>query len=171
LRALTVLALLALSCAPRHAAAPTRPSPIRTDSERYVLRPGQHGHETRIIATFTAPEDSAAYIVNCGGAFSRGLQRLDGERWSDAWIPATNECLSPPIVVAPGGTLTDTLRVLSTEDVVSDPGPIRDRIEPGTYRVVWFNVLTAFEPMVGSFGPELALEQRVSGPITIERSP
>ena len=42
-------------------------------------------------------------------------------------------------------------------------------IESGTYRVVWTGVLTAFDPKArGGWGPELPLEQRVSGPITIE---
>src|SRR5688572_10254475 len=94
--AIGLTVLLASSCAfdaGRDAA------PIRTDRDRYVLQPSGFGHEAMIVARFTAPKDSTVHIVNCNGAISWGIQRLDGDQWKDAWITTTNACLSPPIVV------------------------------------------------------------------------
>ncbi len=153
------------------ASAPPEPVvPIRTDRDRYVLRPQPFGHVATIVATFTAPRDTTVYILHCNGAISWGLQRLEGGQWTDAWAATTNGCLSPPFVVPGGDVRTDTLGLVSRNDVPLS-GSIQHHVEPGTYRVVWYNVLTSFDPEARPLGPELSLEQRVSGPITIEQAP
>ena len=91
-----------------------------------------------------------------------------GEGWEGAWVAVTNQCLSPPIILAPRGVWVDTLTL--SADAGGFPSGERD-IAPGTYRVVWYNVLTSFDPEARPFGPELALTNRVSRPIAIERSP
>jgi hypothetical protein len=166
-----LLAGLALGpgCAP--AASPLRlaPAAIETDHDRYVLRPGPVGEEATIVARFRAPADTTVYIVHCNGAIAWGLQRLEDGRWTDAWAATTNGCLSPPFVVAGGQALADTLTVVSRDDVPAT-GPVRHVVPPGTYRMVWYGVLTAFDARAQGLGPELSLERRVSAAFTLERA-
>jgi len=158
-----LVSLLSSSCA--REAKPTRPAeaPIVTDRERYELQPGPFGYEGTIVASFTAPKDTTAYIVHCNGAISWGLQRLVEGRWDNAWVAVTNACLSPPIVVPGNGAYTDTLTIVSSGD--------QGAIEPGMYRVAWFNILTSFDPEARPFGEELPIERRVSKPIAIDLAP
>jgi hypothetical protein len=168
LAALALLAGAALSCT-RAANPPSEKRvAIKTDAERYVMRPGPYGDEATIVAMFTAPPDTTVQILNCNGAISWGIQRRVEGRWEDAWAAVTNQCLSPPIVLAPRGVWVDTLTLAASAG--GFPSGERE-IAPGTYRVVWYNVLTAFDPEARPFGPELALANRVSRPITIERAP
>jgi hypothetical protein len=143
------------------------PAAIRTDADHYELRPGRFGREATIVATFTAPRDTSVYVLHCNGAIGWGVQRRDGDRWVDAWVVATNACLSPPIVVPGGGSYTDTLVLVARSGALIDPGRDRGEFAAGMYRVVWYHVLTAFDPEARPFGPELPLERRVSGPIAI----
>ena len=169
-----VLAAAAASCAPERApepaadrrAEPVDAAAIRTDSDRYVLRPGPHGPEATIVVTFTAPRDTTAYLLHCNGAIPWGLQRREGDRWTDAWVAMTNGCLSPAIVVPGGTTWTDTLVFASPAGAVIG-APADAALPPGVYRVAFHNVVTAFDLEPPSFGPEMALEHRVSAPITL----
>ena len=143
---------------------------IRTDAERYILRPGPYGSEATLIATFTAPADTTVHLLHCNGAISWGLQRLAGGRWTDAWGAETNGCLSPPIVVPAGAAHTETLTVVSREGLPT-LGTVQHAVPPGTYRVAWYQVLTSFDPGLRPLGGELALPHRVSAPIEIEAAP
>ena len=162
-----VLVLASIACTPTRNA--IRP-PIQTDRDHYVLAPGPIGEEATIIATFSAPKDTAVYILHCNGAIMWGLQRLVDERWIDVWGATTNGCLSAPIVVPPGGSFTDTLVVSSRTDVPRNAGTVQAEVPPGSYRMVWYQVLTSFDPELRPFGGELPVEQRASAPITIESS-
>lgn len=154
----------------RQQATPSAPAaPIRTDRSSYVLTNGPRGPEATIVATLRAPAERAVYILNCNGASGVTLQRKVGEAWEYAWMITMPACLSPPIVVPPGGEHTSRIHVHEHADSVL---PRRERmIESGTYRVVWTGVLTSFDANKQGFGPELPLEQRVSAPITIEVPP
>jgi hypothetical protein len=148
----------------------TSPAPIRTDRSTYVLESGPRGPEETIVATLRAPADRTIYIVNCNGASSVTLQRRIGEEWVYAWVVAMNACLSPPIVVPPGGEHTASIYLHEHSGGVMYPERAR-MIESGTYRVLWTGVLTSFDADAPGFGPELPIEQRVSAPITIEVPP
>ncbi|HYI10179.1 MAG TPA: hypothetical protein VEK57_14055 [Thermoanaerobaculia bacterium] len=153
------------------ASTPSVPAaPVRTDRSSYVLTNGPQGPEATIVATLRAPAGRAVYILNCNGASSVTLQRKVGEAWVYAWAIAMNACLSPPIVVPPGGE--HTARIYVHEHSGGVIYPERGRmIESGTYRVVWSGVLASFDANAKGFGPELPLEQRVSAPIAIEVPP
>jgi hypothetical protein len=149
---------------------PAEVAPVRTDRSSYALTNGPRGPEATIVATLRAPDDRAVYIVNCNGASSTTLQRKVGDNWVHAWAIAMNACLSPPIVVPPGGEHTARIYLHEHSGGVSYPQRGR-MIESGTYRVLWTGVLTSFDPNAQGFGPELPLEQRVSAPFTIEVPP
>lgn len=156
---------------PHVAASPAAAAaPITTDRRHYVFTEGPRGKELRVIATLHAPEDQPLYVVNCNGASSVTLQREVEGNWDYAWVVGMNACLSPPIVIPPGGEHTATIHVQEgAGDVVQPKGA--PMLEPGTYRVVWTGVLTAYDENVRGFGPELPLEQRISAPITINPAP
>lgn len=166
-----LLAVLLAACATPEDLDPKREqlaAPIVTDRERYALEDGPYGPETTIVTTFTAPEHTAVYLMNCNGAFSPGLQRRDGDAWVDAWVAEINSCLSPPIVIAPGEQHTGTMTVASRADAEVESRKSSSRIEAGMYRAVWHGLFTSFDPDALPFGEELPLDYRVSGPFPIE---
>jgi hypothetical protein len=142
---------------------------LRTDRSAYVLTEGKHGAETTIVATLRAPADQTLYILNCNGALSATLQRKVGGEWVWSLVVGSAACMSPPIVVPPGGEHTTSIYVNEGAGAIRDPQG-GTMLKSGTYRVVWTGVLTSFDPNSNGrgFGPELPLEQRVSAPITLE---
>jgi hypothetical protein len=165
------VALVVAGCGAEPPAPGDATAPLVTDARRYVLRPARVGSEATIIALFRAPADRPVHVLHCNGAISWGLQKKVGGRWVDAWITETNGCLSPPLVVPAGGDRLDTLVLVSRTDIPPGAGTVRHAIEPGTYRLAWHNVLTSFDPDARPMGPDLPIEQRVSGPITIDGGP
>ncbi len=156
--------------APAPANMPVVPAaPIRTDRSSYVLTNGPQGPEATIVATLRAPADRTLYILNCNGASGLTLQRKSNEEWVYSWVVAMNACLSPPIVVPPGGEHTG--RIYLHERAGAVPDPVGGRLVSGTYRVVWTGVLISSDPNAGGYGPELPMEQRASAPITIQVPP
>ena len=143
---------------------------IVTDRRDYTLVRGRVAREARIVASFRAPTDQAVYVVHCNGAISWGIQKQVDDRWVDAWVAETNGCLSPPIVLRGGDLHTDTLTLVSREDVPPGPGTVRHKVEPGVYRMIWYGVLTSFDAKAlpgRPLGADLPAEARVSGPIRI----
>ena len=141
-------------------------APVRTDRSEYVLTQGPQGAEATIVTTLRAPADQEIHLMNCNRATGVSLQRKVGEEWVYAWLVAMNACLSPAIVVPPGGEHTAEIYLHERSGGVAYPEGAR-MIESGTYRVVWTGALLSFDPDVGEFGPELPLEQRVSAPFSI----
>jgi hypothetical protein len=141
---------------------PAPAAPIRTDRSSYVLTNGPHGPETTIVATLRAGAGRTLYILNCNGVTGLTLQRKVGDEWVYSWVITMPACVSPPIVVSPGGEFTGRLHLHERSGRM---------IESGTYRVIWTGVLTSFDPNAPGGGPELPLEERVSAPIAIQVPP
>jgi hypothetical protein len=143
---------------PRDTSAPMSTASVVT------LRDDGRGYTATFPYTYTNRSGDSVYLVNCNGDVSPALQRRVGDRWEDWWIPATNGCLSPPVVIAPGGTYHDTAGV----HISSQDGRFFTELtsaEPGTkYRLVWHQALASFDAKHtgGSFGRALAIEHRVS---------
>lgn len=146
-------------------------APVRTDRTRYALQEGRFGPEVTIVTTFHAPADRPVYIRNCNGALSLGLQRLKGGTWVDAWAAETNGCASAPIVIQPAGTHVQTITAASGVDAVVSSRRTERKLGPGTYRAVWYGVLTSPDGRPPAFGEELPLAQRVSAPFAIDALP
>jgi hypothetical protein len=172
------LVLLLACTAPEQTPRPTAIQPIpkppdaaiKTDQSRYAFRYGWYGPEVVIVTTFQ-PKDQTAYVINCNGAISTGLQRLVDGVWVHAWGAATNACLSQPIVIAPGEQHTDTITIVPGAGAVIYPRDRRELIEPGTYRAIWNNVLTSFDINARPFGEDMPVEKRVSAPFAIDPAP
>jgi hypothetical protein len=141
--------------------------PIRTDQRSYTYGPGQFGEEIVIEGQYTAPAD--VYIVNCNGAIGWGLQRKVDARWVDAWIVATDACLSAPIVMKAGTVHSYSHLVRGGGGGVVYPEKRQGVVDPGTYRIVWYGVLRSFDRDARPFGEELPLDARVSNAFDIRR--
>jgi hypothetical protein len=159
--------LILIACTERVAPPPAKPAPkpveapVLTDRTRYVLERGPYGPQATIVTTFKP--DRTVYVMNCNGAMTHGLQRLEGGRWVDAWIAEINGCFSTPIVIPAGGQHVATMTPVSRAETWT--------IQPGTYRAVWHNVLTSFDAKAAPgrpMGEDLPLEQRVSAPFVID---
>ena len=167
-RLIPLLLLILTACTERVASPPpAKPAPkpveapVLTEHARYVLQPGPYGPQTTIVTTFRPAH--TVYVMNCNGAMTHGLQRLEDGAWVNAWIAEINGCFSPPIVIPAGGQLVATMTPVSRPETWT--------IEPGTYRAVWHNVYTSFDtkaPAGRPLGEELPLEQRVSAPFVID---
>jgi hypothetical protein len=142
-------------------------APIRTEREGFIYRAGQFGEEIVIGGRFTAPAD--VYIVNCNGAIGWGLQRKVDERWVDAWIVATDACLSAPIAIRKGSVHPYSHLVRGGGGAVVHPEKRQGVVDPGTYRIVWYGVLRSFDRDARPFGEEMPLEERVSNEFSIGR--
>jgi hypothetical protein len=170
--------VLAAACAPAPGAAPLPgalplegEAHLRTGSDSYQLTRRDGGWATSIDFTFTNPLAENVYVVNCRGGVLLGLERWSGEAWERAWSPVELQCLSPPIVIAPGETLRHTLPVWG-----SDPGRnhhpefVVTPVE-GTYRLVWSQPVLRWrgDYVDGAFGDPVPAELRVSNAFTLRR--
>ena len=169
-RLIPLLLLILTACTERVASPPPaepapKPvdAPVLTDHTRYVFQPGPYGPQTTIVTTFQP--DRTVYVMNCNGAMTHGLQRLQAGQWVDAWVTEINGCFSSPIVIPAGGRRVATMTPVSRAGIWT--------IEPGTYRAVWHNVYTSFVPDAPPgrpLGEVLPLERRVSAPFVIDGS-
>lgn len=141
---------------------------FQTDALKYHVTVTSHLYEATIGFTFTNPTQAPAYFVNCNGATSFWLEKWTGRGWKPVWVPAIQLCLSPPIVVQPGGTYSRTIH-----KAAGLPGNnLYPKLEvseiAGTYRLVWGDVLRSFDPNKYPSGDRLPLEHRVSNRFVLE---
>lgn len=138
---------------------------MRTSAETYALRKTSLGYQADIPYTYTNRTDGAVYLVNCNGDVTPGIQRMVGGEFTQWWIPSTNACLSPPVVIAPGSTYSDTVRV-----VISPQDPQLyasiDTAPAGSYRLVWYSALSSFDDDARGFGQPIPIGHRVSNRFT-----
>lgn len=160
--AVIVPALAMLACGSPFAPGRDLGSPIQTEHLLYELDRVALGVETEIRYELTNRTDGPVFIVNCNGATGVLLEkRIDG-RWVKAWGNVTPDCLSPPIVVASGETISRTLSVFGG-DPGCECGPTfsaGDR--DGIYRIVLPDVLESFDPDTYPFGAQIPKDERVS---------
>ncbi|HEX7150269.1 MAG TPA: hypothetical protein VF618_02190 [Thermoanaerobaculia bacterium] len=152
---------------------PGPPGPVRTDRARYALEEGPFGPEVKIVSTFHAPADRPVYLLNCNGAIAVGLQQLVAGKWVSNWVIEMNACASAPVVVPAGGTHVYPITAASGVDAVVSSRRTERKIEPGTYRVVWYGVIDKYDTVRNAYSgdDEIPLEQRVSAPFPIDAAP
>jgi len=142
---------------------------IVTDSTAYSLRFDDPGWTTTIGFTYRAKADTV-YIVNCNGAILMNLQKLESDRWTDAWYAEGDACLSPPIVVPPSGELKGKVVVWGAEFGVPSYNTFRVSEIDGEYRLVWNQPVHHYDARPGSLGDSIPMVERVSNPFTLERA-
>ena len=144
---------------------------LATSRDAYTLRRTDIGYETEIPFRFRNTASRTVYVVNCNRIVPPLLEkRVDGA-WVVAWGAVVPQCLSEPIVIAPGEVYRDTLEVFAGYPE-SNNHPRFEVDEPaGTYRLVWTQVLWSFDPNEYPFGPEVPRELRTSNEITLSVEP
>jgi hypothetical protein len=144
-------------------------SALQTDGERYVLEPAGGGLQTVIGMSFTNPSDQPMYIVNCQGGLNTPLEkRVDG-RWVPYWSPVLLLCLSPPIVVEPGATLTRSLTIWGAlPGNNAHPAWASADVE-GTYRMRLEGLVWNYRTTGQEFGAPVPAEARISNEFTLRR--
>ena len=159
---IVILALTLPACESSTGLARDDSRPIQTEALAYELRPDGPGFGVDIPYVFTNRTGSPVYIVNCNGGFALHLERRDGVTWHSVWGPAINGCISAPIVIQPNATFADTLRLWGAPPG-SNIAPRFNRADlDGTYRLVWDDVLSAFDPNSYPFGSQISFGDRVS---------
>jgi hypothetical protein len=141
--------------------------PIRTDQPAYRLEDTGIGLETQIPFTFRNRTGGPVYIPNCGGNAPPMLQKLEDGQWVNAWAPVVLLCLSPPIVITPGTTYADTLRVFGGHPGNNMYPKFDVPHVPGTYRLLWPSVLTSYDDRRNPFGDSLPVDERISNPFAL----
>lgn len=141
--------------------------PMQTDSKEYTLEfVGDRWLHAEVSYTYENRTGGPAFLRNCNGSFALRLDRREGFDWEPAWSPVLPLCLSSPIVIEDGETISLTLDV-----VAGLPGtrtaPRWDREDPsGVYRLVWIDALSSYQHGHGTQLPE---EHRVSNAFVLRR--
>ncbi len=136
-----------------------------TDSFTLSLADGPY-YRADIPYRFTNRTGAPVYVVNCNGDVSPSLDRYDDDRWSLAWSPEMNGCLSLPIVIESGASYADTLRFAAGIDGNLSFNQIEWSRDSATFRLNWVQALSSFADTL-PFGPQIPLEHRVSNPFTL----
>lgn len=102
---------------------------------------------------YTNPGPDTMFIPFCRAPSLPVLQRWTGSDWAivyNAYVPA---CAAPPVAVAPGGSIVDTLRVMGAR-----PGGNRRPVFESWFAHGYYRLLGVLGPRQGA----LPFEKRVS---------
>lgn len=156
-----VVALLAfvVGCDSPTQADPTFEPAIVTDGNVFTV--GDFGvmRQGWIPHTFTNRTEGPIFIVNCNGEFEMVLERKVGNTWQPFWQAIVDTCLSPPIEIEAGETLTKTLFIygFAPDD---NQGPTLAP-ESGPFRIRWGDLVYTYEP-APPWGEPIPEELRIS---------
>ena len=120
--------------------------------------------------TFTNRTTATANFVNCQGGTGVELQKLVDDKWTSVWSPALLACLSPPIIVAPGGTHQSIISIFAGYPGSNYFPQFGTTAITGVYRAVWTEVVTDYQDRL-PFGNPLPLPHRISNQFTISVKP
>jgi hypothetical protein len=142
--------------------------PLQTDHLEYEVRRSDGEVSVAIPFTYRNETGRTVYVVNCQRIAPPALEKyIDGE-WVRAWTAVVPLCLSPPIVIRPGATYADTLRVFAGKPA-SDVYPQFTVPEvEGIYRLVWGSVVHDYNDRRQGFGEPLPLAERISNPFLLK---
>jgi hypothetical protein len=172
----TIPALLcawALACAPpadpidtpARLVEPEPDRPIQTDTLAFTVARTPDGLGVRIPFTFTNLTGDTVYVVNCRRTLAMSLQKRVADDWVDTWHAEVPQCLSPPVIVPPGGSHADTLHVHGA--TAADHFPRFERAPEGVHRIVWHALVHRYDENQSGFGQPVPLAHRVSNPFVL----
>jgi hypothetical protein len=129
---------------------------------RYLFEPSSVGFKTAIGIAFTNQSPETIYAVNCLGMLVPVLEkRVDGG-WMPFWAPVVLDCLSAPIVFAPGSTHRATLQIWGALPGRNYGPEFRSDDIEGTYRIVLDYLVTRYAANRYPFGDSVPLKLRYS---------
>jgi hypothetical protein len=149
-----------------------RSAPIQTDRLQYVARRAYEGVEFSVPFTYTNRSADTVFLPNCRVEgrpdLDMALQKRVRGQWHRVWGSGTLLCLSPPVVIAPGKTYTDTLEVFGGTSGKQVYPELEVREVEGEYRLVWTQLHTGFDSEPYPQGDTLPLDAKVSNPFTLK---
>lgn len=144
-------------------------SGLTLDASSYLLEADWVGLKTVIGISFTNRSPRTMYIVNCQGGLSTTLEKRIDDRWVPYWSPTMLMCLTPPITIKPGATLTRSVTVWGAlPGHNAGPEWASDDVA-GTYRMVLGSVVWNYTTKGQRFGDPVPLELRTSGEFELRR--
>lgn len=137
---------------------------FRTSQLHYDARRVANGIEIDIPYVYRNVTGDSVFFINCNEIIVPSLEKKAGDTWSPVWSGATPACLSPPVVVPPGGERVDTVQVHAAPDMYPQLG-VADI--DGTYRLVWHGVVHSYSDDGAPFGTPLPQDERTSNEFTL----
>ena len=137
-------------------------APIQTDRPAYLLVRDDQGWGARIPFEFTNPAPDTLYAINCNGAITLALEKKAASEWEMFWMPMTNACLSPPVVIPPGGAFRDTVDLWGAPPGGNVGPEFRTTDLTGTYRLIWANLVSHYSDGIPQLGDTVPTAYRVS---------
>jgi len=141
-------------------------APIQTDRLHYVARRRYEGVEFSVPFTYTNRSADTVFLPNCrvesGVDLDMALQKRVRGQWHRVWGSGTLLCLSPPVVIAPGKTYTDTLEVFGGTPGKQVYPEFEVREVEGEYRLAWTQLRGPFDAARYPQGDTLPLDAKVS---------
>lgn len=142
---------------------------MQTSALRYELERDELGYRVTIPWVFHNETGDTVWVPNCDGDVRPLLQVERNGAWFDAWTPFADDCVSPPLVIEPGDSVADTLRVFG--------GPAGSNLVPafafedvdGVYRLLWHRALSAWDGETVDPAAALRTARRVSNRFLLER--
>ncbi|KPK79411.1 MAG: hypothetical protein AMS25_12695 [Gemmatimonas sp. SM23_52] len=144
-------------------------APIQTDRPFYWLRTDWVGFTTEIALSYENQAADTLYIVNCLRTLPAVLEKEVDGVWERFWAPILPRCLSPPIVMEPGGVLVDTLHVWGALPGHNVGPAFKSEDVKGVYRIVMHQVVFHYDENSAGFGDPVPLEYRVSNAFALWR--
>ena len=170
-RHLLACVLLAVACGACDVPAPARDvdALLQTSALRYTLRRDELGYRVSIPWTFHNVTGDTVWVPNCSGDVRPILQVERKGSWFDAWTPFGATCASPPVVVAPGDSLADTLRLFGAPAGSNLVPAFAFEEVDGMYRLLWQRAQSAWDGGPADPAVALPVAQRISNRFLLER--
>lgn len=132
-----------------------------------VLQSGLNVLSGTISYELTNLSERTISIPNCNGTYQLILERLSGDRWVEAMSGAMMMgCISPPIVVAPGEVLTDSMLLVAGQPGTTTYPQFVSAPDGGHYRLALGAAYWDFDAARGE-GVLLPERLRISNEFTI----
>lgn len=141
-------------------------SAIVTVDSNFVLR-AEHGALWGDIPfQFTNLSDRGMSLPNCNGTYPIVLEKRNGDAWDYAWSGTMMGCISPPLVVESGATMSGAQTIAAGLPGSNYAPLFASPTVDGTYRLVLASVHWAFDE-AGNRGVLVPERLRTSNEFTI----
>jgi hypothetical protein len=135
---------------------------FQTDSLEYVLTPTSVSYTATLAITFTNTTAQPVYFEGCGESIFFTMEKLVDDTWVPGWAGVFPLCLSPPLVVAPGGTHVFTLRFFGGKPDCKCFPQFTTPNAGGFYRITYQDVYGSY--VSDKYGNQLPPELRRTNP-------
>jgi hypothetical protein len=142
---------------------------INTDADVYDLREQWMGLGFDLEITLRNTAEQPLYIVNCNGALAPSLQKLVDGRWEVWWSGVSQLCLSQPIVIAPGDSLTRKMNIWGAMPGRNAAPAWASADVAGTYRLRLHNLVYNYTDQGQRFGDPVPAAQQFSNEFVLRR--